>query len=39
MGYIQFINDTIIYCNADVKQVENLKIALLWFELVSESNI
>lgn len=39
MGYIQFINDTVIYCNAVVKQEENLKIVLLWFELVSESNI
>ena len=33
--HLQFADDTVIFCDADLVQVDNLKLILKWFELLS----
>lgn len=33
--HLVFANDTIIFCDVNVEQVDKLKMILLWFELFS----
>lgn len=33
--HLQFANDTVIFCDSSLNEVENLKYILCWFELMS----
>lgn len=37
--HLVFANDTIIFCDVNVEQVDKLKMILLWFELFSRLKI